>query len=357
MADTNYLPAWKPPFLAPEKIRLFNSLCMRPSPWHITFGTGDMLVEPLFEDIEFSTACTLEMTLGNAVWYMTLSDTAMLMRYPALTEDNPISSAESAHFPDEKQLPEDVRQALLYALLEPVLTDLEKALDNPVSLKNIFFSPDASFPSNSWSLNFKIFFSACGILPELTVFCRLFPSTAEAALNLADLTKKFPHRRDAFPQSLLDSVPLEVAFESGYVFLNINDAASLAAEDVLLPEVWTAPDQLTLRIRKNSSESLAALCTWKDGNAVLSSPLSDERDPSMDNTEPTDIDIRLSFELDRRVITMGELQSLVPGYTFVLKADEHAPVTIRANGKALAKGRLVDIDGTLGIQIADILQR
>lgn len=75
----------------------------------------------------------------------------------------------------------------------------------------------------------------------------------------------------------------------------------------------------------------------------------------MDNSELKDIDIRLSFELDRRIITVGELESLAPGYTFALDCDAASPVTIRANGKAIARGRLVDMNGVLGVQIAETL--
>ena len=75
----------------------------------------------------------------------------------------------------------------------------------------------------------------------------------------------------------------------------------------------------------------------------------------MENPELNEIDIRLSFELDRRIITVGDLESLTPGYTFTLNCDVMSPVTIRANGKAIARGRLVDLDGTLGVQIAETL--
>ena len=72
-------------------------------------------------------------------------------------------------------------------------------------------------------------------------------------------------------------------------------------------------------------------------------------------SEHNDIDIRLSFELDRTTITLGELSSLAPGYVFTLGCDAQTPVTIRANGKAIARGRLVDMDGTLGVQISETL--
>ena len=75
----------------------------------------------------------------------------------------------------------------------------------------------------------------------------------------------------------------------------------------------------------------------------------------MDSSLQNDIDIRLSFELDRRLITVGELEALTPGYTFSINSDAQSPVTIRAKGKAIARGRLVDMNGVLGVQIAETL--
>lgn len=176
-----------------------------------------------------------------------------------------------------------------------------------------------------------------------------------SASVLAERLRHLPLRSRGPLSAVLKSVPLEVAFESGYVLLNLRDAASLAPDDVLLPDVWTAPEQLTLRILRGPAGWLTAPCTFKEGNAVIASPLSEEPEPFMDNPDQKDIDIRLSFELDRRLITVGELETLAPGYTFSLPCDAQTPVTIRANGKAIARGRLVDMNGTLGVQIAETL--
>ena len=153
----------------------------------------------------------------------------------------------------------------------------------------------------------------------------------------------------------MKTVPLEVALESGYLYISHEEVATLEPEDVLLPEVWTAPDTLILRLRRECAPGLTASCTVNENVVTLASPLSEEPDASMDNSEINNIDIRLSFELDRRIITVGELEALAPGYTFSLNGDMSSPVTIRANGKAIARGRLVDMDGTLGVQIAETL--
>ena len=42
------------------------------------------------------------------------------------------------------------------------------------------------------------------------------------------------------------------------------------------------------------------------------------------------------------------------GYTFAFGGDALAPVTLYANGKSVGKGRLVDLNGTLGVQVVSL---
>ena len=63
----------------------------------------------------------------------------------------------------------------------------------------------------------------------------------------------------------------------------------------------------------------------------------------------------LTFDLEERTIQMSDLESLSEGYTFSLSSPANAPVTIRANGKPIATGRLVDINGKLGVEIVESL--
>ena len=348
MAESVYHPSFRPPFLDRKKALLQNALTLRPCPWQSPLGSGKVTLSPLPEAPAFSPACTLEVEIDGTAWLVELDDTALLLRHEAFTE-----SADQAPAFDERTLPEHVRRALLESLLEPLLAALRSCLNRPVLVRNVtFLPPDAR---TAFSVGFKACLSACNGLPELTTFVRLSPAAAEDVSVLIESLRALPLRHDAPLGDSLKSVPLEVTLESGYLLLTPDEVTRLAPEDVLLPEVWTAPETLTLRVRRGTSACLTAACSLSGQQVTLSSPLSEEPEASMENPELNDIDIRLSFELDRRLITVGELESLAPGYTFVLDSDMTSPVTIRANGKAIARGRLVDMDGTLGVQIAETL--
>lgn len=349
MAEAVYHPSFRPPFLSPEKAALQNSLCLRAYPWSTGFGSGSVTLSLLPDIPNFPPACVLDLDMDGTLWQLEADSTAMLLRHDIFR-----SSENDAPLPDERLLPAEVRRALLESLLTPTLDLLRSALNRPLSLTDARFSSENQAEHRDVTLGFKADFTGEN-LPDMTVFLRLSPLRKEDAAVLGSAVKAFPVRSDGPLQTVLKGVPLEVTLESGYLLLNAQDVAALGREDVLIPETWTLPETLTLRVRRGAAKDLTAVCDISNGQAVLRSPLSEEPDPLMDNPDLKDMDIRLSFELERRIITVGELESLAPGYTFALESDMNAPVTIRANGKAVARGRLVDMNGTLGVQIAETL--
>ncbi|TPW28840.1 hypothetical protein FJU08_16050 [Martelella alba] len=64
-----------------------------------------------------------------------------------------------------------------------------------------------------------------------------------------------------------------------------------------------------------------------------------------------ELPIRIDVHLAGTRITLEELQTLGPGTTLPLAGQLTDPVTIRANGRAMASGYLVVVDGQLAVQI------
>ncbi len=83
----------------------------------------------------------------------------------------------------------------------------------------------------------------------------------------------------------------------------------------------------------------------------------DADDTAADATSTADaatraLPVLVEFELGRLELTLGELAGLQPGYVFPLPAFvEGANVTIRANGRASARGELVAVGDTLGVRL------
>lgn len=67
-----------------------------------------------------------------------------------------------------------------------------------------------------------------------------------------------------------------------------------------------------------------------------------------------DLPVRLHFDLGERQLTLSELMSIGPGYVFDLGREIRRAVIIRANGKPIGEGELVDIDGQIGVVILSL---
>ncbi len=337
---------FKAPRLAPEKAHLLNRLSLREPSWRTPFGLGEAEWEMLADVPAFSAACAVPISVGLHRWTVRFSDASFLLRHPAFSADGPSF--------DMEELPAEVRSAVIGALLASVIDALQSALGAPVSAEAVILAPAPAAPSPC-TLGMKVKLSGNPALADQSLFLSFTPESPEAVPALAELLGRLPLPHSVRSCRGLAALPLELAFESGYLSLNMNDAATLESGDVLLPEVWHAAEgRLMLRLSRGHAPALTAPCSFAEGRAVLEAPLAPEVEPVMDS-EHNDIDIRLSFELDRTVITLGELSSLAPGYVFTLGCDAQTPVTVRANGKAIARGRLVDMDGTLGVQISETL--
>jgi len=64
-----------------------------------------------------------------------------------------------------------------------------------------------------------------------------------------------------------------------------------------------------------------------------------------------ELPVRLAFELGRIELPLAELALLGPGHVFELARNEAQPVDIVANGRRIGQGRIVDVAGSIGVQI------
>ncbi len=67
-----------------------------------------------------------------------------------------------------------------------------------------------------------------------------------------------------------------------------------------------------------------------------------------------DVPVRVTVEVGRSKSTLGELVSMAPGSLIVLDRQVHEPADILVNGKIVARGEVVTVDGVYGIRISSI---
>ena len=66
------------------------------------------------------------------------------------------------------------------------------------------------------------------------------------------------------------------------------------------------------------------------------------------------IPVNLSFILQRKVVSVSDLESLYKGQVMPVEHDIEKRIEIRANGVLLARGEIVNIDDRLGVEINEL---
>ena len=52
-------------------------------------------------------------------------------------------------------------------------------------------------------------------------------------------------------------------------------------------------------------------------------------------------------------MALGDLRRIAPGYVFELQQPVDRHVEVRANGKVIGRGELVEVDGRVGVRLLD----
>jgi flagellar motor switch protein FliN/FliY len=67
-----------------------------------------------------------------------------------------------------------------------------------------------------------------------------------------------------------------------------------------------------------------------------------------------DVPVRVTVEVGRTRLTLAELVRLGPGSLVTLDRESHEPADILVNGKIVAKGEIVTLDGSYGVRISEV---
>ena len=68
-----------------------------------------------------------------------------------------------------------------------------------------------------------------------------------------------------------------------------------------------------------------------------------------------DVPVRVTVEVGRRQLPLSELARLAPGSLVVLDRQAHEPADILVNGRVVAHGEIVTIDGAYGVRVTKVL--
>ncbi|WP_395687942.1 type III secretion system cytoplasmic ring protein SctQ [Caenimonas koreensis] len=151
-----------------------------------------------------------------------------------------------------------------------------------------------------------------------------------------------------------NELPLRLQLVAGWVDLSASALRGIALRDVVvLDECLLSQDN---RLMVTLGPRLGVLCGL-EGSTLQVLEGVQEIMADVDDTGAAssglidDVPVRLTFDLGEREISLGDLRSLQPGYLFNLGRDPRSTVSIRANGRLIGEGELVDIEGRVGVSV------
>ncbi|RYX93968.1 MAG: YscQ/HrcQ family type III secretion apparatus protein [Comamonadaceae bacterium] len=158
----------------------------------------------------------------------------------------------------------------------------------------------------------------------------------------------------AAPLGGWNSLPIRVRLMAGWVDLSTSALRSIAQRDVVVLDecLLSAGDRLLVLL----GPRLGVPCELQ-GSALQVLEGVQEIMADIDDSVAAgsglidDVPVRVTFDLGEREIPLGDLRSLQPGYLFNLGRDPRNTVSIRANGRLIGEGELVDIEGRVGVSV------
>lgn len=267
-----------------------------------------------------------ELTLAISFPPATL-DTRLQLQWQGLSMPLLCHGAELAHW-----LAPDLQQAALFSLPEPLQLALIERLGHPLGglTCSALTRQENCVKSSEPALQL--------LLKREGASLALWLPQPEPLLN------RLPPR----PQQQRLPLPLTLSLQWGEMGLTLDELATLAIGDVLLPPPHPQLGQQLLICVEGRP---FAYCQPHQQHLELTAMHNAEPADPFGPTELEQLPIQVSFEVGRQTLDWHTLTSLQPGALIDLGTPLDGEVRIISNGHSLGVGRLVEIQGRLGVRV------
>jgi type III secretion system YscQ/HrcQ family protein len=171
------------------------------------------------------------------------------------------------------------------------------------------------------------------------------------------------------PAPALDAIPITLRVILGQTTLEAATFAQLAPNDIILVETSQAGrctvvaegDAISFSAEIRQQKITLHTMTVPPGKnnpstpapAVAPTPVAAPAPALMAEALAT-LPVHLVFEIGEKQIPCKDLRTITPGYVFELDQPVEHSVTVRANGKIVATGDLVQVDDRIGVRITHL---
>ena len=339
-------PPYRLPKVSLASVRLFNSVSLRGTSWNVPFGQGWAAIRLLPATRGFSASGRAAVLVDGVAWELAFTDTQFCRFHPVFAEGDA----------DPESLPPELRCAVAEEMLSQVAEGLQAGLGVPVVIEQVELGAGVAQKADpaQGSLLFSVEFTGGPGQGGESALVSASPVVPADAVGFCEILARLPRRNDGPFAKASGSIPVRVAFRAAETRLLLEEFRTLSLGDIVLVNDWMpATGRAEFGVYLRNRKIIAAACTLSDQKAQLTETPYFLSDTAMD--DKNSIEVLLTFDLEERTIPLSDLESLTEGYTFTLSSPARAPVTIRANGKPIAIGRLVDINGKLGVEIVESL--
>ncbi len=80
-----------------------------------------------------------------------------------------------------------------------------------------------------------------------------------------------------------------------------------------------------------------------------------DAEPEFETVPVGHLEVKLVFQVGSTEMTLDEFRTLKPGFCFELDQSVEQPVEIRANGKTVGAGTLLNVNGRIGVRVTELL--
>jgi type III secretion protein Q len=292
-----------------------------------------------FDTAEYQTDICCELTVEGAAVSLFLDDVAgqqLLQRW----------------FPDIEvwALPDPVRAALVDVALGDAVTRLQAATGWSVVVRSLNAGGAPAVAGRRVDFALRDPSGGLGLLGHLVL-------DDESLARLAGLVARVAPRPD---ETRCDAVPLLVRIELGWTRLPVASLRALRPRDLIVLDSCAVADDGLLTLRLGPRLGLRG--RLEASGFVFHNFASDMMAETEEGVAPTDsggaspgsldgLEIKLTFDVGERLMTLGELKATAPGQVFDLGRDVRRAVSIRANGQAIGTGELVQVDDRIAVRV------
>jgi type III secretion protein Q len=165
----------------------------------------------------------------------------------------------------------------------------------------------------------------------------------------------------------MSDLPLIIFFEVGYTSISMAELAGISLFDIILMDFNSSLQEMKLKIRVGPEffydgriDSTGKIIVeeksvpFTEKNMEENEFLKEDEQVSEQTMKIQEIPVQLVFQMGETQLTYGELSRIQPGYIFETRINPEKPVTIKANGKPIGEGELVEIGGRIGLRVLTI---